>query len=81
MLVRGEESCAVMTTLTAFVLTLQVTLGGGAAIAIGSEAEGWKQESAQSVITGRSTLFTIFFRVFINILITIIVIFYQCMLF
>ena len=52
-----------MTTLTAFVLTLQVTLGGGAAIAIGSEAEGWRQESAQSVNTGSSTLFTISFRV------------------
>ena len=60
---------------------LRDTLGGGAAIAISSEAEVWKQESAQSVITGRSTLFTIFFRVFINILITIIVIFYHCMLF
>ena len=60
---------------------LRDTLGGGAAIAISSEAEVWKQESAQSVITGHSTLFTIFFRVFINILITIIVIFYHCMLF
>ena len=60
---------------------LQDTLGGGAAIAIGSEAEGWRQESAQCVNTGCSTLFTIFFRVFINILITIIVIFYHCMLF
>ena len=40
MLVGGEESCAVMTTLTAFVLTLQVTLGGGGAIAIGSESYG-----------------------------------------
>ena len=29
-----------MTTLTAFVLTLQVTLGGGGAIAIGSESYG-----------------------------------------
>ena len=57
-----------MTTLTAMVLPLQVTLGGGAAIAIGSEAEGWRQESAQCVNTGRSTLFTIMLQGFLNIL-------------
>ena len=63
---------------------VRVTLGGGEAIALGSESygevhwpcpdpalatinqdpsKGWRQESAQCVITGSSTLITISFRV------------------